>query len=87
MKARPHLTPVIPNGSAIKAGRYLADLTQRELARMSACHVGTLNRIENTEGRVSAHTATLLRILSALYEHGVEIETEGSQTIIRKQHA
>ena len=63
---------IVITGRHIRAARALLGLSQSELAKKSKVALRTLSRMEETDGAVSARTATLNNIVAALEKAGVE---------------
>jgi predicted transcriptional regulator len=68
---------IVITGRHIRAARALLGLSQSELARKSKVALRTLSRMEESDGAVSARTATLNRLIAALEKAGVEFLDDG----------
>lgn len=63
----------MPGGRTIKAGRVLAGLTGRQLAKLADIDAATLSRLES-HGISAVSGKTFERVIEALKHAGVEIE-------------
>lgn len=73
---------IVITGRHIRAARALLGLSQSELAKKAKVALRTLSRMEETDGAVSARTATLNNIVAALEKAGVEF-LNGNQPGVR----
>jgi transcriptional regulator with XRE-family HTH domain len=60
----------------LRAARALAGLDQRELAEKSGLSVPTIQRMEASEGVIRGNVDSLVRIVAALEQAGVELIAE-----------
>ena len=60
------------SGRHIRAARGLIGWTQKDLAGKSKVALGTLRRMEESDGPASTRTETLIRVMTALQKAGVE---------------
>jgi transcriptional regulator with XRE-family HTH domain len=75
----------LPTGRQIHAGRVLAGLDQRQLAKAAGIDPTTVGRMENSgpdTARGFARNVEL--VLKALERHGVEITEDGVRYVSRK---
>jgi transcriptional regulator with XRE-family HTH domain len=63
---------ILITGSHIRAARGLLGWTQKDLAKRGKVALGTLRKMEESEGHVGARTETLIRVTLALQKAGVE---------------
>jgi len=63
---------IILSGKHIRAARGLVGWTQRELARRANVGLGTIRRMEDADGPVSARTENIISVTVALQKAGVE---------------
>lgn len=63
---------ILISGRHIRAARGLLGWTQRDLAKKGKIALGTLRKMEVTDGPVGARTETLIRVIVALEKAGVE---------------
>jgi transcriptional regulator with XRE-family HTH domain len=63
---------ILLSGRHIRAARGLLGWTQKELGKRSKVALGTLRKMENSDGPVDARTETLIRVITALEKAGVE---------------
>jgi transcriptional regulator with XRE-family HTH domain len=64
----------MPTGRLLKAGRALAGLELRELAKLSGLDASTISRMEGADDEtVRGRAANVQKVLSALARKGVEI--------------
>lgn len=59
-------------GRHLRAARGLVDLSQRKLAARSGLSIGTIQRMEKTNGQVICATTTLNKVMSVLVGAGVK---------------
>jgi transcriptional regulator with XRE-family HTH domain len=60
----------------LRAARALAGLDQRQLAEKSGLSVPTIQRMEASEGVIRGNVDSLMKIVAALDQAGVELITE-----------
>lgn len=63
---------ILISGAHIRAARGLLGWTQKDLAKRGKVALGTLRKMEESEGAVDARTDTLIRVMTALDKAGVE---------------
>ena len=61
---------IVITGRHIRAARALLGLAQTDLARKSKAELGTVRRMEESNGAVTARTDTLGRVVAALEKEG-----------------
>ena len=61
----------------LRAARALLGIDQRRLAAISGLSVPTIQRMEASEGVVRGNVDSLMKLISALDQAGVEIISEG----------
>jgi hypothetical protein len=69
---------IILTGKHIRAARGLVGWTQRELASRAKVGLGTIRRMEDVEGPVSARTENIISVAAALQKQGVEFLNDDS---------
>ena len=60
-----------------RAARALLGMDQRALAEAAGLSVPTIQRMEASEGVIRAHVDSLMKLMAALDEAGVELINEG----------
>ena len=68
---------IVITGRHIRAARALLGVSQSELAKKAKVALRTLSRMEESDGAVSARTATLNQVIAALEKAGVEFLDDG----------
>ena len=69
----------MPSGLQLKAARILADLEQAELARLAKVHITTIVRLEGFGAQpVQGQSGTIIAVVNALVEAGVDLGENGS---------
>jgi predicted transcriptional regulator len=63
---------ILVTGRHLRAARGLLGWTQRDLAKRGKVALGTLRKMEESDGRVDSRTDTLIRVMTALERAGVE---------------
>jgi predicted transcriptional regulator len=63
---------ILVTGRHLRAARGLLGWTQRDLAKRGKVALGTLRKMEESDGRVDSRTDTLIRVMTALEKAGVE---------------
>jgi transcriptional regulator with XRE-family HTH domain len=66
------------SSNQLRAARALLDLDQRELAELSNLSVPTIQRIESSEGVVRGNVDSLMKLVEALEDAGIELINEGA---------
>lgn len=61
----------------MRAARALLGMDQRALAEAAGLSVPTIQRMEASEGVIRAHVDSLMKLMAALDEAGVELINEG----------
>lgn len=61
------------SSSQLRAARALAGLDQRQLAEKSGLSVPTIQRMEGSEGVIRGNVDSLMKVVAALDEAGVEL--------------
>ena len=64
------------SSSQLRAARALAGLDQRQLAEKAGLSVPTIQRMEASEGVIRGHVSSLMKIVAALDQSGVELIAE-----------
>jgi len=62
----------------MRASRALLGIDQRELAALSGLSLPTIQRMEASEGVVRGNVDSLMKLVDALREAGIELISEGS---------
>lgn len=62
----------------LRAARGLLGIDQRELAEMSGLSVPTIQRMEASEGVIRGNVDSLMKLIGALADAGLELIGEGS---------
>jgi transcriptional regulator with XRE-family HTH domain len=65
----------------LRAARALLNIDQREIAKMADLSVPTIQRMEASEGVVRANVDSLMKLVSALENAGIELINPGAQSI------
>jgi len=76
---------IVINGRHIRAARGLLGWTQGELSKKAKVALGTIRRMEETDGPVRARTETLGRVVVALEKAGVEFLDDGKPGVRLKR--
>ena len=63
---------ILISGRHLRAARALLGWTQKDLAKRGKVALGTLRKMEDSDGPVDARTETLIRVMTALEKAGVE---------------
>ena len=61
----------------LRAARALAGIDQRQLAERSGLSVPTIQRMEASDGVIRGNVDSLMKVIAALEEAGVELISEG----------
>jgi transcriptional regulator with XRE-family HTH domain len=64
------------SSSQLRAARALAGLDQRQLAEKAGLSVPTIQRMEASEDVIRGHVDSLMKIVAALDQSGVELIAE-----------
>jgi transcriptional regulator with XRE-family HTH domain len=62
----------------LRAARALLDIDQRELADLSNLSVPTIQRMEASDGVIRGNVDSLMKLVGALEDAGIELINEGS---------
>ena len=62
----------------LKAARALLDVDQRELAELSNLSLPTIQRMEASEGVIRGNVDSLMKLVGALQDAGIELINEGA---------
>lgn len=62
----------------MKAARALLSIDQRTLAELSGVSLPTIQRMEASEDNVRANVDTLVKVVQALEQAGIELIAEGA---------
>lgn len=65
----------------MKAARALLGMDQRTLAGLSGVSLPTIRRMEGSEDNVRANVDTLVKVVQALEDAGIELIGEGAQSV------
>ncbi len=64
--------------SQLRAARALLGIDQRRLAEISELSVPTIQRMEGSEATIRGNVDSLMKLITALDEAGVELIAEGA---------
>jgi len=67
-------------GPQIKAARALLSMDQRQLAEISGLSLPTVQRMEASEGTVRCNVDSMMRVIEALQNAGIELINEDSDS-------
>lgn len=70
------------SSSQLRAARALAGLDQRQLAEKAGLSVPTIQRMEASEGVIRGHVNSLMKIVAALDQSGVELIAEDAVSTV-----
>lgn len=65
-------------GGQMRAARAMLAIDQRELARLSGLSLPTIQRMEASDGVVRGHVDSLMKLVGALQEAGIELIDENA---------
>lgn len=65
-------------GAQLRAARALIGIDQRELAQRSNLSVPTIQRMESSDGVVRSNVDSLMKLIDALANSGIELIDEGA---------
>ncbi len=65
----------------MRAARALLGVDQRELAKMAGLSLPTIQRMEASDGQVRGIVNTLMKVVDALEQAGVELIPENSPSV------
>lgn len=76
----------------MRAARALIGIDQRELAEISGISLPTIQRMEASDGQVRGNIGTLVKVIEAIEQSGVELIGENSPSTspgrgVRLKHA
>ena len=63
---------ILISGRHLRAARGLLGWTQKDLAKRGKVALGTLRKMEESDGTVDARTDTLIKVMTALDKAGIE---------------
>jgi predicted transcriptional regulator len=63
---------ILISGKHLRAARGLLGWTQKDLAKRGKVALGTLRKMEESDGPVDSRTDTLIKVMTALEKAGVE---------------
>ncbi|MDD3020647.1 MAG: helix-turn-helix transcriptional regulator [Alphaproteobacteria bacterium] len=69
------------NCSQMRAARALLNIDQRQLSAMSGVSLPTIQRMETSRGPVRGNIDTLVKIVKALDDAGVELIGDNSHSV------
>ncbi len=61
----------------LRAARALLGLGQSELADAAGVSLGTIQRMEASDGLVRGHVGSVIKLVAALDSHGIELIEDG----------
>jgi transcriptional regulator with XRE-family HTH domain len=64
----------------MRAARALLGIDQRQLAALSALSLPTIQRMEASDGVVRGNVDSLMKLIGALHEAGIELINEGASS-------
>lgn len=70
-------------GAQMKAARALLGIDQREMADLSGLSLPTVQRMEASTGVVRGNVDSLMKLIAALEQGGIELIGENSESIGR----
>jgi transcriptional regulator with XRE-family HTH domain len=65
-------------GAQMRAARAMLGIDQRELAGLSGLSLPTIQRMEASEGTVRGNVDSLMKLVDALHEAGVELISDNA---------
>jgi predicted transcriptional regulator len=65
----------------LKAARALLQIDQRTLSDLSGVSLTTIRRMEARSGTVRGNVDTLVKVIEALNQHGVELINEHAESL------
>jgi transcriptional regulator with XRE-family HTH domain len=65
----------------MRAARALLGIDQRELAALSGLSLPTIQRMEASDGVVRGNVDSLMKLVGALNEAGIELISEGAASV------
>ena len=70
----------------MRAARALLGIDQRTLAALSALSLPTIQRMEASDGVVRGNVDSLMKLVGALYDAGIELISEDGRVEIQCKH-
>jgi transcriptional regulator with XRE-family HTH domain len=67
-------------GAQMRAARAMLGVDQRELARLSGLSLPTIQRMETSDGVVRGNVDSLMKLVGALQEAGIELIGENASS-------
>jgi len=67
--------------SQIRAARALLGIDQRDLAELAGLSVPTIQRMEASDGVVRGHVDSMMKVIDALHNAGVELIAEDTASM------
>ncbi len=64
----------------LRAARALLGIDQRELAEAAGLSLPTIQRMEGSDGVIRGNVDSLMKLIGALEEAGIELISEGQQS-------
>jgi hypothetical protein len=64
----------------MRAARALLGIDQRQLAALSALSLPTIQRMEASDGVVRGNVDSLMKLVGALHDAGIELINEGASS-------
>jgi transcriptional regulator with XRE-family HTH domain len=68
-------------GNQLRAARALLNIDQREIADMAKLSVPTIQRMEASEGVIRANVDSLMKLVFALDNAGIELINPGAHSV------
>ena len=65
----------------LRAARALLNVDQRQIAELADLSVPTIQRMEASEGVIRANVDSLMKLVSALENAGIELINPGAQSV------
>jgi transcriptional regulator with XRE-family HTH domain len=72
---------VVISAGQLRAARALLGIDQRALAEAAGLSVATIQRMESSEGVVRGNVDSLMKLVAALEQAGVELLAEGRESV------
>ncbi len=69
------------NCSQMRAARAMLGIDQKQLAKMAGVSLPTVQRMENSKGPVRGNIDTLMKIVKAMDEAGIELIAENAHSV------
>jgi DNA-binding XRE family transcriptional regulator len=74
-------TLAMMTGAQLKAARALVNIDQQTLSKLSGVSLTTIRRMEASVGIVRSNVDTLVKVIEALEQEGVELIGENSDSL------